>query len=261
MGEDLVQAALRAAAALGKDVADVPIIAIAREAGVSRSTLLRRLGGSRAALDEAVRAVGVDPGGQAPVRARALEAAAELISESGLAAATSEAIAARARCSTQSLYAVFGGRDELLRAVFESYSPMLDIEDLFEATPGDLRATVRQFYGVLARDLDREPRVTPALFAEAMARPDGQAVQNLLGHNSPRLLAVVGAWLDGEVRAGRIRELPPLLLVQQLMSPVLIHMLLRPAVTQVPGVELPDIEAVCDVFADAFLRAVTTSTT
>jgi hypothetical protein len=34
---------------------------------MSRSTLLRRLGDSRAALDEAVRAAGVDPGGQ-PVR-------------------------------------------------------------------------------------------------------------------------------------------------------------------------------------------------
>ncbi|HWS92151.1 MAG TPA: hypothetical protein VN306_06530, partial [Mycobacterium sp.] len=54
--DDLVQAALRAARALGKDVADVPVIAIAREAGLSRSTLIRRLGGTRAALDAAVRA-------------------------------------------------------------------------------------------------------------------------------------------------------------------------------------------------------------
>ena len=34
----------------------MPVIVIARHAGISRSTLLRRLGGSRAALDEAVRA-------------------------------------------------------------------------------------------------------------------------------------------------------------------------------------------------------------
>lgn len=63
---ELVEAALRAAEKLAKDVADVPVVAIAAEAGMSRSTLLRRLGGSRAALDAAVRAAGVDPGGQPP---------------------------------------------------------------------------------------------------------------------------------------------------------------------------------------------------
>ena len=107
LADDLVAAALRAAGALGRDVADVPVIAIAREAGISRSTLIRRLGGKRAALDEAVRAAGVDPGGQAPVRTRALDAAADLISGSGLSGLTLEAIAARAQCSANSLYAAF----------------------------------------------------------------------------------------------------------------------------------------------------------
>jgi AcrR family transcriptional regulator len=258
VADDLVQAALRAARVLGKDVADVPVLAIAREAGVSRSTLIRHLGGSRAALDEAVRSAGVDPGGQAPVRTRALDAAAELISTSGLAAATLEAIAARAQCSVHSLYASFGGRDELLRAVFESHSPLLDIEDFFDTTPGDLRTTVHQFYRLVAHALSREPRVAPALLAEALARPDSPAVQNLLRHNTPRLLATIGAWLAAEVQAAHIRDLPLPLLIQQLMSPVVLHMLVRPAMPQVPGIELPDIETACDTFADAFLRAVAT---
>ena len=88
VAEELVQAALRAAEKRGKDVADVPVLAIAREAGMSRSTLLRRLGGTRAALDEAVRAAGVDPGGQAPVRARALNAASPPRSSSRVAGAS-----------------------------------------------------------------------------------------------------------------------------------------------------------------------------
>ncbi|SII64639.1 Putative transcriptional regulator, TetR family [Mycobacteroides abscessus subsp. abscessus] len=57
-----MNAALQAAHALGKDVADVPLVEVARAAGVSRSTLLRRLGGTRQALDAAVRETGVDPG-------------------------------------------------------------------------------------------------------------------------------------------------------------------------------------------------------
>lgn len=259
VSEDLVQAALQAARALGKDVADVPVIAIAREAGVSRSTLIRRLGGSRGALDEAVRAAGVDPGGQAPVRTRALDAAATLISTTGLASATLEAIAAQAQCSVNSLYAVFAGRDELLRAVFERHSPLLDIEDFFNVTQTDLRTTVRQLYGLIAHTLNREPRVAPALLAEALARPDSPAVQNLLRHNAPRLLATIGAWLTGEVQDGRIRDLPLPLLIQQLLTPVVIHMLVRPAMPNMPGIELPDIDTTCDTFTDTFVRAVATT--
>ncbi|OKH63999.1 hypothetical protein EB74_11570, partial [Mycobacterium sp. SWH-M5] len=63
VADELVDAALRAAGDLGRDVADVPVAVIARHAGMSRSTLLRRLGGSRSALDDAVRARGTDPGG------------------------------------------------------------------------------------------------------------------------------------------------------------------------------------------------------
>ena len=256
VGDDLVQAALRAARTLGKDVADVPVIAIAREAGISRSTLIRRLGGTRAALDAAVRAAGVDPGGQAPVRTRALDAAAALIEAQGLAAATLEAIAVQAQCSVHSLYAVFGGRDELLRALFERHSPLLQIEDFFDSDHGDLAATVRSLYGMIAHTLATEPRVAPALLAEALARPDSPAIQNLLGHNAPRLLASLGAWLTAEIQAGRIREAPVVVLLQLLIAPVSVHMLTRPTMGGIPGIELPDLDAVCDIFADAFLRAV-----
>lgn len=256
VAEDLVQAALRAARTLGKDVADVPVLAIAREAGLSRSTLLRRLGGTRAALDDAVRAAGHDPGGQAPVRARALDAAAELVGSLGLAAATLEAIAARAQCSVPALYLAFGGRDELLRALFERHSPLLQIEDFFDADHPDLATTVRRLYGMITDTLGREPRVAPALLAEALARPDSPAIQNLLSHNAPRLLASIGAWLTSQIDAGRIRDWPLALLIQLLIAPVAVHMLMRPAAPDIPGLELPNLGTVCDVLTEAFVSAV-----
>ena len=255
----LVEAALRAAEELGKDIADVPVIVIARHAGISRSTLLRRLGGSRAALDEAVRARGFDPGGAPPVRTRALDAAAVLIAEDGLAAATLEAIAVRADCAVQSLYAVFGTRDGLLRTVFERHSPLLDIEEFLAEDHTELAATVRRLYALMTNSLSRHPRVAPAMFAEAFARPTSPVTQSLFNHKGPRMLAVIGQWLTDEIEAGRIRDLPLPLLIEELLAPIVVHMLLRPNTAALPGIDMPDLETVCDVFADAFLRAAGTA--
>ena len=253
--DELVQAALRAAAKRGKGVADVPMLAIAREAGVSRSTLLRRLGGTRAALDEAIRAAGVDPGGQLPVRSRALHAAGALISESGLAAATLEAIAERAHCSAHSLYMAFGTRDELVRLVFERYSPIPDFEDILDTEAEDIATTVHRLYQAIAAVLGREPRVAPAILAEILARPASPAVEVLSQHAAPRMLEVLGYWFSAQIARGAIRDIPIPLLIQQLTGPMLVHMLGRPTLAALP-VELPDIDTTCREFTSTFMRAV-----
>jgi AcrR family transcriptional regulator len=169
-----------------------------------------------------------------------------------------EAIADHAHCSVHSLYATFGGRDELLRALFERHSPLLDIEDFFDGDHGDLRTTVRRLYWLITQILDRAPRVTPAMLAEALARPDSPAAQNLLRHNAPRLLARLGGWLTAEVQAGRLCDVP--LLIQQLVAPIAIHMLLRPVTPQIPGIEMPNLDTVCDTFTDTFLHATAATT-
>ncbi|MCY1056936.1 TetR/AcrR family transcriptional regulator [Nannocystis sp. SCPEA4] len=253
----LVQATLEAAELRGEDVVDVPLTAIAAAAGISRSTLLRRLGGSRRHLDEAVRAAGVDPGERQSVRTRAVLAAARQISEHGLGAVTLESVAAAAGCSVHSLYVTFGGRDGLLAAIFERYSPLLDLESLVAAAPGDLRTTVRAIYRAMVVSLSREPRVAPALLADLFSRPDGPASQ-IFQRFFPRLLASVGSWLTGHVHAGRLRPLPQPLLLQQLIGPLAVYMLVRPAWGRALPGELPDVEVACDVFTDNFLRAVAT---
>ncbi len=251
-----MSAAVRAAEQLGKDVADVPLIAIAREAGISRSTLLRRVGGSRRTLDEAVRASGVDPGGRPPVRERAIGAAADLISAQGLGAATLEAVAAVAECSVHSLYAAFGGRDGLLAAVFERYSPILDLEEVLAGPEEDLATRVHALYRALGEAFSREPRVMPAMLADVFTRPEGPTVDMLSHHFFPRMLAGLGGWLSAQVAADRIRDLPVTVLIQQMLSPVAMHFLLRPALENVPILHFPAPEEVCTAFADAFLRAV-----
>src|SRR5918999_658278 len=140
---DIVEAATEAAAASGRDVADVPLDEIARRAGISRATLFRRIG-SRQALDDAVRAAGVDPGGRPEVRARATAAAADLIEEGGLAALTLEAVAARADCSVPALYSQLGGREGLLAAVFDRYSPPPRLVQFFSTESPGLEEGIRR---------------------------------------------------------------------------------------------------------------------
>lgn len=255
---DVIRATLRSAERLGRDVADVPIVVIAHALGVSRSTLLRQLGGSRRPLDDAVRDIGVDPGGRPPVKVRAVESAAVLIGAGGVSSATLDAIAEDAECSVHSLYATFGGREGLLRAVYDRYIPALDMEEVIGSADTDLLQTVRSIHRTLADLYLREPRVLAAVLGETLARPAGTGAGALIEHGALRLIAVLGTWLDREVAGGRIRDLPRSLLIQQLISPVSVHAIMRPGLANFPQVALPELEAACDFFADAFVRAVAT---
>jgi AcrR family transcriptional regulator len=155
-----------------------------------------------------------------------------------------------------SLYAVFGGRDEMLQAIFERYSPIQDVEAVLASPSPDLRSTVRNIYAVMAAAFSREPRVLPAIYAELLARPQDDSVRPLLQHFTPRMFASVGQWLTAEIKAGRIRDLPLLLLIHQMTSPLTMHILIRPTVDHVLHIPSPSLDEVCDTFADAFLRAV-----
>ena len=211
---DLVAAAIQVAERSGKDVADVPLATIAQAAGMSRSTLVRRLKGSRQALDEAVRATGVDPGGR-PVRVRAIEAGARLVSDRGLATVTLEAVAEAADCSVHSLYAIFGTRDELFAAIYERYSPFHDVLRLSADPSAPLEQTVAEFYRTVAATLTREPRVAAAMLSDLLGNPRGIAAR-IFARYFPRVRASLGGWLEAQVRAGRIRDIPVPLLMQQL---------------------------------------------
>lgn len=253
--KDLVAAALAAAKERGQDVADVPLAAIAAAAGVSRSTLLRRLGGSRAALDEAVRQAGVDPGGRPPVRERAIAAAAQLVAERGLGAVTLDAVADRAGCSLPSLHTVFDGRDGLLAAVYELHGPLPDLEALAANPPERLEDTVRAIYRVAIAAFDREPRVLPAILADLFSRPDGPAVRAMRAY-FPRFFASLAKLLLPQVAAGRLRPLPLPVLIQLLLGPMVTHILLRPILDPLLGSQLPPVDEAAELFAEAYLRAV-----
>ena len=249
----VIEAAVTAAETSGRDVADVSLDEVARRAGISRATLYRQIG-SRRALDEAVRATGIDPGGRPGVRERAVSAAATIVRERGIGALTLEAVAAAADCSVPALHSQLAGREGLLAALFERYSPLPHVERIVATSP-PLEDGARAIYAAVFDAATAEPRLLQAVFADALARPDGPAARYLTRTYIPRALGSVGRWLAGEVAAGRCRPLPVPLLVQLLVAPMGMHAVTRDLVQRLTGT-LPPRDEVIDLLAGAFCRAV-----
>jgi AcrR family transcriptional regulator len=215
----IVHAAIAEARATGLPVAEVPLDAVARRAGVSRSTLFRRIG-ARADLEAAVAAAGVDPGTRHTVRARAVAAAADLLAEGGSGALTIEAVAERARCSPTSVHLTFGGREGLVAAVFEARSPVPRIERILAASPAP-GAGARAVLEAVESSVRRERLLLPGLVAEALAQPEGAVARLFRDVAAPRLRAAVDAWLRREAEGGRCRADPPVdAALQLLLSPL-----------------------------------------
>ena len=252
---DIISAAAQEARESDRDIADVSLDAIARRVGISRSTLYRRIG-SRQALDDAVRAAGIDPGSRPDVRERAVVAAAELIRRGGLKALTLNAVAARAGCSLPALHSQLGGREGLLAALFDRYSPLPRIERMFGAGPASFRDRVRAIYAAIFDAATAEPALLRALLADVLARPDGPTARHVTESYLPRLLGGVGRWLAAEVAAGRCRPLPLPLLLQLLGGPMALHVASRGLAERVSGLTPPPRDQVIDLLTDAYCRAV-----
>ena len=253
--DELITAARSASEATGLPIADVSIDDIAKHAGLSRATLYRRIG-SRAALEEAVRAAGIDSGGRPDVRKRAIEAAAELIEAGGLAALTLEAVAERAECSVRALHTQLGGREGLLAAVFERYSPLPHIERAMSGDPMPLEEGLRAIYGTILETAHARRGLLTAVIADVAFRPDGPTAGFVRGTYVPRVTNVILPWLEVLRRSGEIRPLPIPLLIQLLVGPIGAHVFLGPVLTHATGLQPPSRDEVCDELVDAFMRTV-----
>jgi AcrR family transcriptional regulator len=250
----IVQAAIDEARDAGLDVSHVSLDRVARRAGVSRATLFRRIHG-REALEEAVRQAGVEPGRRETVRDRALAAALELIEGRGLEALTVEEVARHAGCAVSSVHTQFGGRDGLLGALFERYSPVVAVERVLADRPERFEDQVTVVYATLFDGVARRRGVAAALLADVFGRPDGPIAAFAQRTVLPRILASLGAWLDEESRKGSCRPLPAELGVPTLLGPLGAHLVLRVAIERGGG-DPPARGLVIRTLAEAFCAAV-----
>ena len=259
MDSTIVQAAIAEAKATGTPVAELSLDRIARRAGVSRSTVYRRVR-TRRALDDAVRQAGGDPGSRIGVRERAIVAATDLIVADGVAAMTVEAVTRRVGCAATSVYAAFGDREGLLAAVFDRHAPLPVVEDLLAAAPrpfDDFESGVRAIYAAVF-DSVADTAVLQALFAEILAKPNGIGMQFFRERILPRIMSTVGAWLNEQIHAGRCADLPLTLLIPLLIAPISVHLLARPRLTAA-GQAVPDRQTVIEAMTSAFCGAAATT--
>ena len=241
----------------GTPIAELSLHRIARRAGVSRSTIYRRIG-HRQALDEAVRQAGHDPGARVAVRDRAIAAAAEVIIADGVAALTIEGVAQRVGCAASSVHIAFGGREGLLAAVFEQHAPLPAVERLLSQHPEwfiDFETGVRAIYTVVFDTVVDDTAVLEALFAETLGKPNGIGMQLFRDQILPRITATVGAWLGRQIDAGHCADVPLSLLIPLLISPISVHLLARHRLAAA-GASVPDRDTVIDVMTAAFCGAV-----
>ena len=207
-----------------------------------------------------MREQGIDTGEQPSATERMLDAAAALIREGGLPSVTLEAVADRARVALPTVFARFGNRSGLLSAVFEQHSPVPRVQrHLTPLSTGDVRAfraSVQAVYGEIWDLLLTDHALISGLIIEALRDPNGEIREFLARQYLPQVFSRILPWLAEGIRIGLVRPMPPVLLGQAFVAPMIMHVATRPLVSSTGLTSLPERDEACALFAELYCSAV-----
>ncbi len=256
---DLADQLTRLASTTDRPIKSMSMEQIAGQLGMTRMTLYRKAG-SRTEILAALAARGVDVQREPAVRDRVIAATAELLRERPLAEVTLEVIAERASCSLPSIYSQLGGRQGVLRATFERYSPLPAVERLVASgeldADGDLRREARSLYGVIFDQVTDGWPVLRAFVAEVMRDPGSEVGRLFREWYLPRVVGVIAPTLQRHAARGSFRPLPTLLIAQAFVGPMVLHIASRGLLKESFGIDPPERDTTLDAMADMFCRAV-----
>ncbi len=257
--EELLDQLVAMSATAPVPLAEMSMEDIARRLGMTRMTLYRRAG-TRDDIVAALRARGIDARRQPDVHERVIEATARLLREQPIALLTLEHIADAANCSLPAIYARFGNRDGVLRAVIERHSPLLPMLETIainlESPSVDLRRDIRSLYATLFRQVEREWRVIRSFLAELLRDPDSEVGQAVRDWYVPQVRDALVPLFQRHIDQGTMRPLPMPIVVPMFAAPMGAHVGIRGYIELETEFPLTDPQTTIDIFTDMFCRAV-----
>jgi AcrR family transcriptional regulator len=230
---------------------------LATRASVSRATLYRLFGSQQTLLQE----LGLLP--PPTLRSRVLDTALELVGRHGLAELSMDELAATAGVSRATLYRLFPGKEALFAELLRSFSPFEPIaavlETMGDRPPAEVIPAITQ---AMAAAMDGHIGLLLQLLLELSRRdPDrhaGAADQDAA--QAMRTLPLVTSYLDQQMAAGRLRPMDPVLAMQALAGPIVMHLLMQASVESQSdadrGLAVP-LEGAVDELVGMWLRAMT----
>jgi AcrR family transcriptional regulator len=233
---------------------------LAVRAGVSRATLYRLFGSQQHLLHE----LGLQP--SPTVRSRILDTALELVGRHGLAELSMDELATRVGVSRATLYRLVPGKEALFAELVRRFSPFEPIAAVLEGAadrpPAEVIPAIAQ---AMAAAMDGHiGLLLQLLFELSRGDPDHQGGADASQHaaQAMRTLPLVAGYLDQQMAAGRLRRMDPVLAMQALAGPIVMHLLMQASAGSQSGVghgvALP-LEGVVEELVGMWLRAMTPS--
>jgi AcrR family transcriptional regulator len=231
---------------------------LATRAGVSRATLYRLFPSQQHLLHE----LGLQP---PPIlRDRILDTALELVGRHGMAELSMDELAAKAGVSRATLYRLVPGKEALFAELVRRFSPFEPIATVLEAAgdrpPAEVIPAIAQ---AMAAAMDGHiGLLLQLLFEVSRSDPDhhDRADANQDAAQAMRTLPLVAGYLDQQMAAGRLRRMDPVLAMQALAGPIVMHLLMQASAASPSGaghgVALPP-EGIVDELVGMWLRAMT----
>jgi len=234
---------------------DKPTVAqFAKAAGVSRASFYRMFK-SREALLEALE-VAPEPG----TKERILDAALVEVGAHGLSALSMDDLAGRAGVSRATLYRLFPGKAALFTGLIYAYSPLEPVTQLLTAMqdeppevllPELARTVYRRVYG---GGENRIGLLRALLFEVSGLAPDTEEAAREVIVN---LVGALVMYMATQMAAGRLRQMHPMLALQAFVGPIFFHLITRPVLERVVGLDIDGELAVTEL-AQTWLRAMST---
>lgn len=219
----------------------------AAAAGVAVRTLYRLFGSRDALLREAGCAH------EPSARQRVLDAALDQVGRQGLAELSMDELAATAGVSRATLYRLFPGKSALFGELIRAFSPWEPVADVIDATPeGHPEDVMPLVAHAIANAMQGRVGVLLRMVFELLqGDPDtAEGMRESMARGLPDLLG----YLTNQMQAGRLRQMQPVLAIQLLAGPIVVHLLTRPLAEALIGFETPESELL-DEIVHAWLRA------